>query len=471
MHNKTFSSARYQAAHYRRVHARIPNKPQTNKIHSNAVCEICGKKCTKTFSLARYQAAHYRRVHARIPNKPQTNKIHSNAVCEICGKKCKHPVVPKITYLPYVQVCNKTFSSACYQAAHYRRVHARIPNKPQTNKIHSNAVCEICGKEMHVPKMSYHNAQQNVLKRALPSGALPPSSRADNEQTSNEQDTFQRRLRDMREEMHPLATKRRTTAEFTREYRTNLKLTRYIPTLFARYVGRNARARYQAAHYRRVHARIPNKPQTNEIHSNAVCEICGKEMHALATKRRTTAEFTREYRINLNRTRYIPTLSARYVARNAPARYQAAHYRRVYARIPNKPQPNKIHSNAVCEICGKKCTSKATLVYHQRTHSGEKPYQCTECPKRFSILQRLQIHIRTHTGERPCQCPHCPKAFKHKAALNRHLRVHTGVKPYQCTHCGKSFSQSNSMKGHVRSVHLKLPALYRRAGKRGDYSE
>ncbi|KAI5635942.1 hypothetical protein NE865_11361 [Phthorimaea operculella] len=108
-------------------------------------------ECNKTFSSARYQAAHYRRVHARIPNKPQPNKIHSNAVCEICGKKCTHPVVPKITYLPYVQVCNKTFSSARYQAAHYRRVHARIPNKPQPNKIHSNAVCEICGKKCTHP--------------------------------------------------------------------------------------------------------------------------------------------------------------------------------------------------------------------------------------------------------------------------------------------------------------------------------
>ncbi|XP_063392082.1 zinc finger protein 436-like [Cydia fagiglandana] len=136
------------------------------------------------------------------------------------------------------------------------------------------------------------------------------------------------------------------------------------------------------------------------------------------------------------------------------------HYQRVHLRV--KTNSRRDHTDrVVCEICGKKCTSNATLVYHQRTHTGEKPYQCTKCPKRFSVCQLLQIHLRTHTGERPFKCSRCPKAFKHKAALNRHDRVHTGAKPYMCAHCGKSFSQSNSMKTHVNTVHLKLPAPYR----------
>ncbi|XP_041983469.1 zinc finger protein 699-like [Aricia agestis] len=116
---------------------------------------------------------------------------------------------------------------------------------------------------------------------------------------------------------------------------------------------------------------------------------------------------------------------------------------------------------AVCEVCGKKCVNMATLRYHQRTHTGEKPFACSDCPKRFSVYQRLQIHIRTHTGESPYKCPYCPKAFKHKAALNRHDRVHSGARPYGCPHCGKTFTQSNSRKMHINTVHLKLPAPYR----------
>ncbi|XP_037303615.1 zinc finger protein 79 isoform X2 [Manduca sexta] len=140
----------------------------------------------------------------------------------------------------------------------------------------------------------------------------------------------------------------------------------------------------------------------------------------------------------------------------------AVHHQRVHLGVKlalGKDARGKVF--VVCEICGKKCISKASLVDHQRIHSGEKPFQCPECPKKFSVCQRLQIHLRTHTGERPFKCAICPKAFMHKAALNRHDRVHTGVKPYTCSHCGRAFSQSNSMKLHVRTVHLKLPAPYR----------
>nr|XP_026486539.1 zinc finger protein 709-like [Vanessa tameamea] len=155
------------------------------------------------------------------------------------------------------------------------------------------------------------------------------------------------------------------------------------------------------------------------------------------------------------------------------ARSLCTHRERVHLgvkRAVRRRVPKRAHDSAVCEVCGLTCISKATLMYHQRTHTGEKPYHCTQCPKKFSIMQLLQIHIRTHTGERPFKCQNCPKAFKHKAALNRHNRVHTGVKPYSCPHCNKSFTQSNSMKYHINTVHLKLPAPYRNRRNKLDVS-
>lgn len=127
------------------------------------------------------------------------------------------------------------------------------------------------------------------------------------------------------------------------------------------------------------------------------------------------------------------------------------------AKVRKYKQPK----NIVCEVCGRKYTSNAALRYHQRVHTGERPYKCHMCEKTFTMPLFLKVHVRTHTGEKPYQCLQCPKAFSNKAALLRHDRVHTGVKPYKCPKCGKAFSQSNSMKLHVSTVHLKMPAPYK----------
>lgn len=74
------------------------------------------------------------------------------------------------------------------------------------------------------------------------------------------------------------------------------------------------------------------------------------------------------------------------------------HYARTkHLKIHKQADVNK-ESEYNCQKCDRVLSSSTALIYHMKTHTGEKPYSCTYCEKKFAHPNTLTTHTRLHTG-------------------------------------------------------------------------
>ncbi|XP_067148336.1 zinc finger protein 721-like [Apteryx mantelli] len=119
---------------------------------------------------------------------------------------------------------------------------------------------------------------------------------------------------------------------------------------------------------------------------------------------------------------------------------------------PKAPPEKQVEGRAwVCPECGRSFAQYERLVKHRQNHRGRGPYRCDVCGKRFSLKTNLVTHQRIHTGERPFTCGVCGRRFNQKGNLVTHYRTHTGERPFACTQCGKRFAQKPNLIAHQKT--------------------
>ena len=111
-----------------------------------------------------------------------------------------------------------------------------------------------------------------------------------------------------------------------------------------------------------------------------------------------------------------------------------------------------------CDVdgCDKKFALRLNMIAHKRTVHKKVPgkYQCEQCGHACATPDKLSIHRRTHTGERPFACTECVAKFIQKSHLQSHYRaVHTLDRPFACAHCEKTFATNTYCRRHMRSAH------------------
>ena len=132
---------------------------------------------------------------------------------------------------------------------------------------------------------------------------------------------------------------------------------------------------------------------------------------------------------------------------------------------------SKTSAEYPCENCDKVFRHKCDVERHQISHTKIKQFPCEKCGKYFAYKNDVKRHIiKQHTDNPPKQ-PHliyseCGKSFTNKTNFDIHQRTHTGEMPFECELCNDNFQHERHLEKHRVNAHSKpYPNICELCGK------
>lgn len=104
-----------------------------------------------------------------------------------------------------------------------------------------------------------------------------------------------------------------------------------------------------------------------------------------------------------------------------------------------------------CRHCSFETDKKVDYWLHARTHiRPEKLLACELCQFVTEYKHHLEYHQRNHSGYKPFKCDHCDYRCVNKSMLNSHKKSHSSVYEYECGDCKYATKYVHSLKQHLR---------------------
>ena len=99
-----------------------------------------------------------------------------------------------------------------------------------------------------------------------------------------------------------------------------------------------------------------------------------------------------------------------------------------------------------------------------KSHSENKPHQCTVCENHYKTSSSLKTHMKIHSNQRDYSCEICNRAFVQKKTFQDHMKVHDSknitrkalfqMPTHFCSICGKGLANEVGLRRHKRKHEL-----------------